>query len=61
MPQITAPHPFSGSTMFGPVAVTFAEGVAQVDDLPGPVANYMRACGYEIADDKPKRRKAAEA
>lgn len=61
MPKITSPIGFDGETSFGPLRVTFKQGVADVAELPGPIAVYLRQVGFTVDDDKPKRAPRAKA
>lgn len=53
--EITAPASISGAHTFGPVALSFEDGVAVADELPKMLRSYMERRGYTV---KTKRKPA---
>lgn len=49
MTTITSPaEGFTGTTHFGPLAVEFTDGKADVEDLPDGIRDYMLSAGYKV-------------
>ena len=48
MIKITAPSKVDGVQMYGPHAIEFVQGVAEVEDLAAGVELYMRGAGYTL-------------
>lgn len=49
--KITSPvADFTGATMFGPVPVQFAKGVAVVDEVSDGLRSYLVGAGYTLED-----------
>lgn len=57
--KVTAPSHTTGEHSFGPVTLSFADGVAETDELPPMVRAYMERRGYTITS--PRKRKTKEA
>lgn len=53
--EITAPARISGAHTFGPVTLSFEDGVAVADELPKMLRSYMEQRGYTV---KTKRKPA---
>lgn len=53
--EITAPARISGAHTFGPVTLSFEDGVAVADELPKMLRSYMEQRGYTV---KTKRKAA---
>lgn len=46
--KITAPAAVTGAQKYGPVTLSFEDGVAVVDELPKMVRAYMERRGYTV-------------
>lgn len=46
--KVTAPAPVTGTHTYGPVTLSFEDGVAVVDALPRMVRAYMTRRGYTV-------------
>lgn len=57
--KVTAPSRTTAVHSFGPVALSFTDGVAEADELPPGVRAYMERRGYTITS--PRKRKTKEA
>ena len=58
--EITAPASISGAHTFGPVTLSFEDGVAVADELPKMLRSYMEQRGYTVkAKRKPARPKGS--
>lgn len=55
--KITAPSPTTGEHSYGPVTLSFTDGVAVVDDLPPMVRAYMEGRGYTVTNQRKRRTK----
>ena len=55
--EITAPASISGAHTFGPVTLSFEDGVAVVDELPPMVRAYMEGRGYTVTNQRKRRTK----
>lgn len=48
MAKITAPAPVTTVTSYGPISLDFADGVAEVDELPDALKAYLLGAGYTV-------------
>ena len=55
--KITAPSPTTAQHSYGPVTLSFTDGVAVVDDLPPMVRAYMEGRGYTVTNQRKRRTK----
>lgn len=55
--KITAPSAATGEHSFGPVTLSFADGVAVVDELPTMVRAYMEGRGYTVTTQRKRKPK----
>lgn len=53
--EITAPASITGAHTFGPVTLSFEDGVAVAEELPKMLRSYMEQRGYTV---KTKRKAA---
>lgn len=54
---ITAPTPVTGDTTFGPVTLSFADGVAVADEVSPGLHRYLESAGFTVDVPKPTRRR----
>lgn len=59
--KITAPAPVTGDSTFGPVTLSFAEGVAEVESVSDGLRRYLETKGYTVETPKPTRRRSKKA
>lgn len=50
--KVTAPAPVTGTHTYGPVTLSFEDGVAVVDELPKMVRAYMTRRGYTVKNQR---------
>ncbi|MDN6374412.1 MAG: hypothetical protein L0K12_16040 [Brevibacterium aurantiacum] len=55
--KITAPSPTTGEHSFGPVTLSFTDGVAEVAELPPMVRAYMEGRGYTVTTQRKRKPK----
>lgn len=55
--KITAPSPTTDEHSFGPVTLSFTDGVAVVDELPPMVRAYMEGRGYTVTTQRKRKPK----
>jgi hypothetical protein len=58
--RIVAPAKVDGEHTYGQLVVTFVDGVAEVEDLPLGVEQYMRGAGYQVERVEAEPEPAAE-
>lgn len=56
--KITAPTPVSGDSTFGPVTLSFTDGVAEADEVSPGLRRYLETVGFKVEGPKPARRRA---
>lgn len=59
--KITAPSKVTGDSTFGPVTLSFVEGVAEVDAVSDGLRRYLETTGYTVETPKPARRRSKKA
>lgn len=59
--KITAPSPVNGDSVFGPVTLSFTDGVAEVDAVSDGLGRYLETAGFTVETPKPARRRSKKA
>lgn len=59
--KITAPSTVNGDSAFGPVTLSFTDGVAEVDTVSDGLHRYLEKTGYTVEKPKPARRRSKKA
>lgn len=59
--KITAPSTVTGDSTFGPVTLSFEDGVAEADAVSDGLRNYLEKTGYTVEKPKPARRRTAKS
>lgn len=58
--KITAPSKVTGDTVYGPVTLSFTDGVAEVGSVSDGLRAYLESKGYKVEKPKPARRRKAD-
>lgn len=58
--KITAPAPVTGTQTYGPVTLSFEDGVAVADELPKMVRSYMERRGYTVKTQRKAQKGKSE-
>lgn len=59
--KITAPWPVTGDSMFGPVKLSFTDGVAEVESVSDGLRRYLESRNFKVETPKPARRRSKKA
>ena len=59
--KITAPTPVTGDSTFGPVTLSFTDGVAEVESVSDGLGRYLETAGFTVETPKPARRRSKKA